>query len=128
MPFKTFTLQKEPGVRLKPVMPDRPMCTRLDRSLHIPGGEDILLFISSPIRIQVETHKPRFLMEEISSASLSDTWWGSNTQEGKLCYAGDVSCSTKLEELPHGTDRIISPLWIKNRSKKMLTFCKHSML
>ena len=118
--FKTFTFHTQAEIELKPVLADLPLASKLERPLYIPGGEDILLYVSSPVWIRIQTKKGKIILDEVPTFVLSDTWFGPNTREGELCYAGHTYCSPHLKDIPAGPDRIITPMLIKNHAKQML--------
>lgn len=119
--FKTFTFHTRAEIELKPVLPDLPLASALERPLYIPAGEDILLYVSSPVWVRVQTGKrSKIILDEVPTFVLSDTWYGPNTREGELCYAGHTHASPHLSDVPSGPDRIISPMLIKNRAKNPL--------
>lgn len=125
--FKTFTFRTQGEIELKPVLADLPLASKLERPLYIPGGEDILLYVSSPVWVRVQTGKAKIILDEIPTFVLSDTWFGTNTREGEICYAGHTHCSPHLKEVPSGPDRIISPMLIKNHAKQPLLLEKISV-
>jgi hypothetical protein len=125
--FKTFTFRTQAEISLSPVLADRSLASKLERPLFIPGGEEILVYISSPVWIRVTTGSTKIILDEIPTFHLSDTWFSNNTQHGELCYAGHTYCSTSLKEIPFGPDRIISPMLIKNKSKSLLHLEKVSV-
>lgn len=118
--FKTFTFHTQAEIELTPILANRPLASKLERPLYIPGGEDILLYVSSPVWVRVQTGNAKIILDEIATFVLSDTWFGPNTREGELCYAGHTHCSPHLKDVPSGPDRIISPMLIKNHAKKPL--------
>jgi len=118
--FKTFTFHTQAEIELKPVLANLSLASKLERTLYIPGGEDILLYVSSPVWVRVQTGKSKIILDEIPTFVLSDTWFGPNTCEGELCYAGHTYCSPHLKDVPSGPDRIISPMLIKNYGKNPL--------
>ena len=122
LPFKTFVLRNQGNeLSLNPTLPDRPVVSKLEHPLHIPAGEKITLYVSSPVWMKISTGKvTQILLDDIPTQTLSDTWFGLNTLEGELCYASKTRCSPRLEEFSTSSERIISPLLIKNRSKKTL--------
>jgi len=118
--FKTYTFKQSPEISLKPVLADRFLASKLARPFYIPAGQEILLYVSSPVWIEMVALKPRIHLAEVASSVLSDTWFGRNKMEGDLCYAGKTFCATRINEVPHGPNRIISPLLIKNRAPGVL--------
>jgi hypothetical protein len=125
--FKTFTFRTQAEISLSPVLANRSLASKLAHPLFIPGGEEILVYISSPVWIRVTTGSSNIILDEIPTFHLSDTWFSNNTQHGELCYAGHTYCATSLKEIPFGPDRIISPMLIKNKSKSLLHLEKVSV-
>ena len=125
--FTTYTFKTQAEIELSPVLPDKHLASTLDRPFHIPAGEEIVLYVSSPVWVRLETGASKILLEEIPTFILSETWLGPNTIEGKLCYAGYTYCAPHLKDVPSGPDRIISPMLIRNNSKTMLVLEKISV-
>ena len=59
--FKTFTFHTQPEIELNPVLANRPLASKLEHPLYIPGGEDILLYVSSPVWVRVQTGKSKII-------------------------------------------------------------------
>ncbi len=127
--FKTFTFKTEAEINIKPVLPDMPLASKLPQPLYIPAGESILLYVSSPVWIRIETGKTNIILDEIPTFVLSETWISHNnsTIAGEICYSGHTHCSSYLKEIPSGPDRIISPMLIKNDSEETLKLEKISV-
>lgn len=120
MKSKTYTFTTQAEIRLKPVLPNYSLASQLETPLYIPGGEEVLLYISSPVWVQITTSNNKVVLDEIPTHPLSLTWFGENTIDGELCFAGNTFCSSQLKYVPAGADRIVSPMLIKNQSKKIL--------
>lgn len=119
--MKTFaSYGTHKSINLSPTLPDRTLLCQLERPLYIPAGEEILIYVSTPAWIKVEIGKQDIVLDEIATHVLSDTWCGKNTLEGELCYASRNHCSSRLEELPHGTTQVLTPITVINRSKTFL--------
>lgn len=106
-------------IMVKPVLPNRPLLTTLERPLFIPGGEESLLFVSTPAWIQLSIGSPPLILDEIPTEILSDTWFGKNTLEGELCFAG-FPASARLDELNRDITQIMTPVLIKNDNRDPL--------
>lgn len=118
--FKTYVFKTQAEITLSPVLADRPLASRLENTLYIPAGEEILLYVSSPVWVSIKTGQSDLNLDEVPTFILSDTWVGQNTMEGELCYAGQTHCSPRLNELPYGPDRIIIPMIIRNDASSTL--------
>jgi hypothetical protein len=129
LPFKTFVLRTQGNeLMLKPTLPDRSVVSKLEHPLHIPAGEKIMLYVSSPVWMKMSAGKTtQILLDDIPTQALSDSWFGINTMEGELCYASKTRCSPRLEEFSTSSERIISPLLIKNRAKSTFILDKISV-
>ena len=108
------------GIRLTPALADRPVVTRPLSPLYIAPGEEATLFVSSPAWVRIEAVTPGLELADIPVGRPSDTWFGSSTREGELCYATRTHGRLRLEDLPVQPYRVITPLEITNESKSEL--------
>ncbi len=111
-----FSMGK-PGkvLNLQPVLPDRPLVSSPDSPFFVLPGEQVLLFISSPVWVRVSA-KDRQLLE-LPIYRSSDTWFGPSTREGELCYASRTRCRTELEDLPPRPHRAVTSVHLQNRTE-----------
>jgi hypothetical protein len=134
-----------PALLLRPSLADRSMVVRPEGSLAIPSGERVTLFVSSPVWVTVSVGRatrhdarrrrgggrrppPRreddavedVRLTEIPSYRLSDTWFGSSTLVGELCYSSRTAGRLSLDELPVRPHRAITPVTIDNRAATAL--------
>ncbi len=112
---------------LKPVLPDRPVVVKTLQPVHIPPGEQTLLYISSPVSVRVLLQQPEHVLQDIAIMRLSDTWFGTSTQTGELCYADKTQARYNKDELPLRPHRAITPVSIQNVSGQMLSLSKISI-
>ncbi|MDA0272643.1 MAG: hypothetical protein O3C68_05265 [Proteobacteria bacterium] len=52
---------------------------------------------------------------------LSDSWFGSNTMNGEICYANQTQARLDLTKLTQRPDRLITPVTIRNLGGETLT-------
>jgi hypothetical protein len=108
-------------VELKPQLADRTVVTRPSTPISLAPGEEITLYLSTPLWIQFEiSGKGENALDELAIHRPSDTWFGPSTREGELCYASQTSGRTNLEKLPVRASRAITPLIIINRASDKL--------
>lgn len=106
-----------PEIVLKPQLADRKVVTRPSVPINLAPGEEVTLYISTPLWVQFEiSGKRESVLDEIAIHRLSDTWFGPSTREGELCYASQTSGRTNLESLPVRASRAITPLIIINKA------------
>jgi hypothetical protein len=112
--------QTESRMALEPALADRPVVSRPENPLHVPSGETVTLYISTPLWMRVALPESDRVLEEFASHRMSDTWLGPSPVEGELCYATRTSGRLRLESLPYRLHRAVTPLQIKNRAKDTL--------
>jgi len=106
---------------ITPKLADRTIVTRPNIPFNLAAGEEITLYVSSPLWIELDAGstivKP---LTSIAIQRLSDTWFGPSTLEGDFCYAATTHCRLNLEDLPEHSHRAITPVLIRNRSDSTL--------
>lgn len=128
LPAERFVFQKVPGrFCLKPRLLDRPVVVKNLQPVHLPAGEHVTFYISSPVCVVVELSKPVMLAREIPTLRLSDTWFGPSTREGELCYATRTHARSRLQDLPRRPHRAVTPVTVHNQSSEVLTIDKLSI-
>lgn len=107
---------RDPGdvLILSPALADRSFVTQPEAPLYILAGEEVTLYISSPLWVRIECGDlPRFL-QEMPIYRPPDTWFGPSTREGELCYASRTQARLSLEEVPLRPHRVVTPVKIRN--------------
>ena len=117
----------QPLLRITPILADRPVVTRPLVPLHLCAGEEATVFVSLPVWIRLEAGPQKLLLKELAIQRLSDTWFGSSTLEGELCYASTTHCRQDLREVPIYPYRAITPVLIQNRSDQTLVMERLSL-
>ncbi len=105
---------------IRPVLADRPVITRPLTPLYVPAGEEITVFVSTPLWVRLEVDDPSKKLQEIPIRRLSDTWFGPSTMEGELCYAGRTFARLSLENIPIRAHRAITRVTILNKAATQL--------
>ena len=108
-------------IRLAAALADRSVVTRSDKPLHVPPGEEISVFVSSPLWVRIEAGEPGKLLRELPVFRPSDTWFGPNTREGELCYASRTHHRLRLEQIPARPHRAVTSVLVRNRASGMLS-------
>ncbi len=119
-PFKTFAAQTSNEITFKPTLPDRALLSLLERPCYIPASEALLVYISIPLWIQISVGNPATILDEFATETLTDTWFGKNTQTGELCYDNPLHGSPRLEDLPHDSTHAVIPVSVENRTKETM--------
>jgi hypothetical protein len=107
-------------VRLTPVAADRPLVVNPEQPVHLPAGEELIIYVSSPLWVRIEVGEPAVELCEVPTFRPTDTWFGPTTLTGELCYASRTSARLHLEDLPVRPHRAVSAVTIRNRARKSL--------
>jgi hypothetical protein len=99
---------------------DRPVVSTSDKPLNVPPGEEVTLYVSSLLWVCIDAGKPAKRLTEIPVFRPSDTWFGSDTQEGELCYAIKTFHRVKLDDIPVRPHRATTAVLVRNRAETML--------
>lgn len=112
--------QTDPGIVLRPALADRPVIVRPENPLFIPAGEEVTLYVSTPLWVQIERADAAKLLHEQPAYRPSDTWFGPSTREGELCYASRTAGRFQLANLPLRRHRAVTPLVVRNHASEAL--------
>jgi hypothetical protein len=107
-------------LELVPLLADRSVVSRPETPFYIPAGEELTLYISSPLWVRVMVGEPPTMLQELPIYRPSDTWFGPSTREGELCYASRTHCRLRLEDVPFRPHRAVTPVLIRNRGEREL--------
>ncbi len=110
----------EAGVTLHPALADRPVIVRPEDPLYIPAQEEVTLYVSTPLWVQVEVREGARLLCDVPTYRASDTWFGPSTRVGELCYAARTSGRSRLANVPLRMHRAVTPLVVRNRASEAL--------
>lgn len=108
--------REEGALDLLPRLADRAMVARPEVPISLIGGDEITLFVSTPLWVGIQTADTHRELTEIPSLRPSDTWFGSNTREGELCYAMRTRARIDVHELQQHPVRAITRITLHNRA------------
>ncbi|MBN1413019.1 MAG: DUF432 domain-containing protein [Spirochaetales bacterium] len=111
-------------IRLKPVMPDKPVVIRPENPIKIPAGNSGKFFVNIPVWVRIETGgKNQTVLTELPINILSKSWFG-DTFSGELCYTKRSLVRKELDELQDNPCCAVCTVKIKNNSKLELDFTR----
>lgn len=124
-------LRAPDAIHLTPVLADRSVVLRPERTLLIPPGEGIDVYVSTPLWLRVSfgtPERPRKspagegdgVAHEVPIYRPSDTWFGPSTIEGELCYASRTRAFLSLSEVQTYPHRARTVVHVKNRAVDVL--------
>lgn len=103
---------------LTPRLADRLVVTTPVTSFYIPAGEEVTVFVSSPLWLRLDSK--RNALCEFPIHRPSDTWFGINTMSGELGYASRTACRLRFEDVPVKPHRALTAVTVHNRAKTQL--------
>lgn len=109
-----------PGVEIQPALGDRSIVTHPVNPFHVLAGEEVTLFVSTPLWIRVRAGSGRRVLTEIPVVRTKDTWLGTTTLDGELCYASRTAARLHEENLPQRPHRAITEVILRNPSESEL--------
>jgi len=110
----------ESRIALEPILADRAVVARPEDALHVPSGESVTMYLSTPLWIRVVLPDSERVIQEVPSHRMSDTWFGTSTTGGHLCYATRTAGRLRPEKLPRRLHRALTPLRIENNASDAL--------
>lgn len=130
-------LRAPAAIHLAPVLADRSVVLRPERTLLLPPGDGVDVFVSTPLWLRVSfpaAESPRKapsgpgpgagererVAHEVPIHRPSDTWFGPTTMEGELCYASRTHAYLSLEEVQRYPHRARTIVHVKNRADDVL--------
>lgn len=115
-------------VKLLPVMPDRSIVIRPDKTIIIPQGFSTQFHIPIPVWLRLSImRESEIVVCETPSQQLSDTWFG-DPISGDLCYNYNSMLYRYIDNISLKAHHAICPVEIQNSSKADLNFqrfCLH---
>ena len=109
------------GLRLTPHLADLPVVVRPETPLVIPPGQRTVLYVGTSVWVRVKaTGRGTPLLADIPVFRPSDTWFGSNTRIGELCYASRTKARTHEELLGRMPHRAVTPVELTNNGTDSL--------
>lgn len=116
-----FGFHKSPqSLTFSPLMADRAMVVKPEHPFFIQSGEEVTIYVTIPLWLRLSIPETKAVLKDYALYRPTDTWFGSSTIEGELCYASRIKGRLRLEDvtiLPH---QALTPLRIHNKAKEPL--------
>lgn len=108
-------------LEIAPRLADRPVVARPETPFRLLPASRIQLYISTPAWIRVVVDHPPQEILDLATWRLSDTWFGSSTGDGELCYSILTSARLHVENLPVVPHRVVTQVVLENRGHRALS-------
>jgi hypothetical protein len=116
-----------PTLQVRPLLAPRPVIVNPLRPFAVPGGQEVVIFVGTPLWISLAAAPPEVVLLEAPLHRPSATWFGGDTRHGELCFASRTHANLRLENLRHWPHRAVSPVRIRNRAGGLLEVRKLRM-
>lgn len=105
-----------------PCFPDRPIVIKPDYPFKISKGAEARIYSRVPVFVRVvPSDYPDFVITEIPTVILSNTWFGAFT-EGQLCYWLPTTARRSIDPEMFEQHMAVCTMQIKNNSQEELKF------
>jgi len=119
--FQRYIVSDASGaLYLQPTLADRPVISRPEVPLYLPGGEAVMFYVSSPLWLKVKQGDGLRTLFDRPIYRPSDTWYGPPTRRGGLGYATTTLARTSLDDFHYSPFRAITPILVRNNAHSNL--------
>ena len=116
-----FAVSGDSGaLEVMPALADRPVVARPAKPFHVPQGQQVTVFVGSPLWVKISAGTPPIQLMDQPIFRPSDTWFGPSTMEGELCYASLTYLRLNLESVIRRPHWALTVVKILNRSDTQL--------
>ena len=102
----------------QPVLADRPIVVRPEKPFHIPAKEDVSIFVMHSVWLKINYGVKQITLTKIPIYRPSDTWFGSSTIDGELCYSARSKAKIRFEDLELFPYRAVTKILLQNLSNQ----------
>jgi hypothetical protein len=107
-------------IALQPALADRPVVVRTAEPFHVLGDDEAMLYLTTPLWIRMSAGELEKQLFDVPAQRPSDTWFGRNTRDGQLCYAGTTHAKLNLQEVARRPNRAVTQVRIVNQARTPL--------
>lgn len=104
-----------------PKLANRSVIARPSSTLNVLPGEKIELYVSSPLWITLSNGAEKTPFSDLAFWQPSDSWFGTSTMAGELCYAKYTDAKVTLGNIDKRSHRAITAISISNEHDTLLT-------
>lgn len=105
------------SVLVLPSLADRPVVSQPEVPLYLLPGDDVSLYVGSPLWLRVLARPGDYVLVDVPTLPLRDTWFGRSTREGELCYATKTSARLLRESLPSSSFRATTHVVLRSNAQ-----------
>jgi len=114
----------ESPLEIRPALADRAVVSKPLHRFMLHPRQRVTVYVSSPLWLQARQAGSETLLADLPLIRPSDTWFGSSTRHGELCYASRTNARLNLNEIPVSPIRAITPVALQNNTNQPLSIDK----
>ncbi len=116
-----FSFQQSPKTLFfTPMLADRAVVIKPEHPFYIQSGAEVTIYVTTSLWLRISASEHRDVLKDYPLYRPSDTWFGSSTREGELCYASRIKGRLRLLDIAMLPHRALTPLRIHNKAKEPL--------
>jgi hypothetical protein len=100
----------------QPVLADRSIVVRPEKPFHIPAKEEVPIYVMHSVWLKINYGTNAINLTKIPIYRPSDTWFGSNTIDGELCYSTRSKAKIRFDDLELFPYRAVTKIQLQNKS------------
>ena len=104
------------------VLADRSIVTKLNAPLNLLPNSNVMLFVGTPIWLRLSFGEKK--IKDFPVIILSDTWFGTSTREGEVCYSSNTRARLDKSLFSVDSYKALTPIEVKNKSDENLVLDK----
>lgn len=100
----------------QPVLADRSIVVRPEKPFHIPAKEEVPIYVMHSVWLKVNYGASHINLTKLPIYRPSDTWFGSSTIDGELCYSTRSKAKIRFDDLELFPYRAVTKIQLQNKS------------
>ena len=100
----------------QPVLANRPIVVRPEKPFHLPSKEEVSIYVSHSVWLKISFGLKNTPLITLPIYRPSDTWFGSNTIDGELCYSARSKAKIRFNDLEIFPYRAVTKIQLQNKS------------
>ncbi|MCA9537061.1 MAG: hypothetical protein KC593_25440 [Myxococcales bacterium] len=106
------------SVTLTPGLMDRAFVVRPYAKLHLLPTQEVVVYVTTPLVVRITDEQAAAPMVDVPVTRPSETWYGADTMNGSVCYAGRTHARLQPEQLERRASRATTAIRFVNRSEE----------
>lgn len=108
--------ETSPELTFHPVLSDRAVVVRPEKPFHLPAKEEVSIFVNTSVWLKISYGPAKMPMATLPIYRPSDTWFGSSTTDGELCYSARSKAKIRFNDLEIYPYRAVTNIQLQNKS------------